>query len=255
MILIVSDLHLGKEPDRDAKSLESLAQCIRASGASHVVFLGDVFDAFIESDRHIPTVVRDWAAMADSIQANRITIRYIMGNHDRWHRRYVKSVIGSAPVRDFIALDWAGMKVRLEHGDKAQDHVGMTSLARRVSDQAWAHRLYTTFLPFGAAQALAAAVSKRYASFEANPVAISELTSHARTLCSSGEWSGVVMGHCHHPGLHTFADLGSPTPWYANSGDWYQRRSFLLLDEVRAMIRLCRWTEGRIQDIETLEVG
>ena len=253
MIFIVSDLHLGKQPSSDTDSLSELERCIHATDATEVIFLGDVFDAFIESDRHIPTIVREWGTLAGRLKDEGIRVRYLMGNHDRWHRRFVTGIIGETPARDHLLVQCNGGFVHLEHGDRGQNHRTLTRAARWLSDQSWVHRLYTTMLPFGGAQALAAAVSRRFASFEPNPRTVQALREHASRQLRSSEALGVVMGHCHQVGLFDLSAETGRHAWYANSGDWYENRSFVLVGSNE--VQVCCWREGERVTLSTLSTN
>lgn len=247
MIFIVSDLHLGKSPDTDTESLQELNACIEASGASKVVFLGDVFDAFIESRHRPPFIVQKWGELAAALRDSGIDITYVMGNHDRWHRRFVSDVIGVAPIRGAACIKLGTEAIHLEHGDDGQPHQPATNVARWLSDQPLIYHTYTTLLPFGGAQRLAAAVSRRFASFEPDPSTVQALQHHALRTLESSDAAGVVMGHCHQPGLFDLSEkLGRPA-WYANSGDWYERRSFVLLPDDPRAVQLGTWRSDGIQ--------
>ena len=117
MILVVSDLHLGRAPDQDPTILADLADCVAATEPATIIFLGDVFDAFIETPGHIPPEVHAWSAQVQTWRNQGLDIHYLMGNHDRWHRTWVRDRIGRMPVRTHIDLDIEGHRVRLEHGD------------------------------------------------------------------------------------------------------------------------------------------
>ena len=254
VIFIVSDLHLGKSPGTDPERLDALRACIRAENVSDVIFLGDVFDAFIESSAAPPPVVAQWGDLVRTLRREGIRVRYLMGNHDRWHRRFVADSIGQPPIRHAMRIDAEGASIHLEHGDRAQPHPILTRAGRWLSDQAWMHRAYTMALPFGGAQALAARVSRRFASFEPNPFIVNSLREHAlKTLrqgsvegmgsvSSAGSVEGVIMGHCHRAELTDLTNEAGQTGWYANSGDWYADRTYVLLGTGR--VQVCRWQEG-----------
>jgi UDP-2,3-diacylglucosamine hydrolase len=54
----------------------------------------------------------------------------------------------------------------------------------------------------------------------------------------------VILGHSHRPALHD-----GPRGVYANTGNWYERRTFARLDEEG--LHLQRWNGSRTQDIES----
>lgn len=252
MILVVSDLHLGKDERGDSESLRQLIQCVEAVEPDQIIFLGDVFDAFIDSGSSPPAHVKKWAESVESLLERGCEVTYLMGNHDRWHRSYVENLVGKAPVRRSMFLTWAGALIQLEHGDFGPSHGGSTSFARWLSDQSWVLRLYMTLLPFGGAQALAAAVSRRFSSFDPNPAAVKALRDYAGKIVASSEAHGVIMGHCHQPGLFDLSEFKTGS-WYLNSGDWYEHRSFIVLGE-DAVARLCAWHDNAVVELDSLPV-
>ena len=268
VIFIVSDLHLGKSPGTDPERLDALRACIRAENVSDVIFLGDVFDAFIESSAAPPPVVAQWGDLVRTLRREGIRVRYLMGNHDRWHRRFVADSTGQPPIRHAMRIDAEGASIHLEHGDRAQPHPILTRAGRWLSDQAWMHRAYTMALPFGGAQALAARISRRFASFEPNPFIVNSLQEHAlKTLRQgsvegaggvssaggAGSVEGIIMGHCHRAELTDLTNEAGQTGWYANSGDWYADRTYVLLGMGR--VQVCRWQEGGPETLAWLPTG
>lgn len=252
MIFIVSDLHLGKDVSSDADSLTQLSACLESTRPDHLIFLGDVFDAFIDTGNEPPSYVEAWASGIRPFISNGCQVSYLMGNHDRWHRGYVEQLTGNAPIRRSMSLDWAGQHIQLEHGDFGPSHDGSTSFARWLSDLPLMHRLYTSVLPFGGAGALAAAISRRFSSFEPNPAAVKALRDYAGQVVATQGVDGVIMGHCHQPGLFDLS-MFKQDAWYLNSGDWYEHRSFLLLDDDR-QAQLCGWHDDALVVFDSLSV-
>jgi UDP-2,3-diacylglucosamine hydrolase len=252
VILVVSDLHLGKDEASDSESIRQLSSCLETIQPVHVIFLGDVFDAFIDAGGEAPEHVHKWARLIEPLVERGCTITYLMGNHDRWHRGYVEKLTGYSPIRRSMSLEWAGQMIQLEHGDFGPKHGGSTSFMRWLSDLSLVHRLYTMVLPMGGAQALAAAVSRRFSSFDPNPAAVKVLSDYAGALVASSGVDGVIMGHCHQPGLFDLSGFKKGA-WYLNSGDWYEHRSFIVLGE-DAVARLCTWREGAVVELDSLQV-
>lgn len=245
MIVVVSDLHLGKKPETDQASLRELRDCIASTGPSEVIFLGDTFDAFIEYPRHLPKPVVDWSEMAFLLQRDGIDVHFIAGNHDRWHRQHIAQLIGREVQREASTHSWAGRRIHLEHGDGIESLDSFTRFARFVSGHPISFRLYTLALPFGLGQKLAAWVSRKYASFETNKETVATLEKHAMDIIQSGRADIVLMGHCHHPSL-----VDTDDGIYINTGDWYARRTFCLLDDGSPKrASLCRWTGSAVETI------
>lgn len=245
MILVVSDLHLGREPDRDAAILSDLADCVRVVRPQSVIFLGDVFDAFLETPGHLPAPAEAWARYVRTWMAGGIEIRYLMGNHDRWHRTWVTELTGNAPRKGHLDLDLGGHTVRLEHGDAGEPHGPATRFARWFSDQRMVYRLFTLVLPFGAAQALAAHVSRKAGNPASSPATARSLEAYARRQLDEDALDGILLGHAHRAGV-VRSDAGK---WYVNTGNWYLDRTFAILGPTD--VQLCEWREGDVQTLES----
>jgi len=252
VIFIVSDLHLGKDISSDQDSLTQLAACLESTRPDHLIFLGDVFDAFIDTGKQPPSVVEEWASRIKPLLSGGCRVTYLMGNHDRWHRGYIEQLTGNAPIRRSMLLDWAGQHIQLEHGDFGPSHNGSTSFGRWLSDLPVMHRLYTSVLPFGGAGAVAAAISRRFSSFEPNPAAVKALRNYAGRVVVTHDLDGVIMGHCHQPGLFHLSTFKEGA-WYLNSGDWYEHRSFILLED-NHQAQLCGWHDGAKVILDSLSV-
>jgi UDP-2,3-diacylglucosamine hydrolase len=236
VIVIVSDLHLGKIPSSDERSLAELHACMESllPDLKQVLFLGDVFDAFIEYPGILPKPVERWTKLVQDLQKRGIEIRFFSGNHDRWHDAHLERTLNIPVWRAPRVVSWQNQKVWLEHGDLASPHPPLVRFSRYISDRRWALALYRTALPFGWGHALAAFISRKYSDFEPDPKTIEHLRSYARDVLDAKSASVVVMGHCHHAGLDRFENGA-----YLNTGDWFGARTYAVLSD---RIRLCRWT-------------
>ncbi len=260
MILVVSDLHLGKVPAGDERSLADLRSCIDflKPEISQVVFLGDTFDAFIEYPGRLPRPVGLWTSWANELQQEGIEVAYFAGNHDRWHINHINKALDIPVERAPKQIHWQSNCVWMEHGDLVADHSPMVRFLRYVSDHKWAYLLYRTFLPFGMGHRLAAEVSRKLANFSPDPKTEKALKSRAEALLAGGAADVVIMGHCHSSLLKRYSgpetsvggdETGSnrrKSGIYVNTGDWYEGRTFVTLSD-RA--RLLRWTSNRAEII------
>jgi len=241
VILILSDLHLGKDPSSDPQRLDDLASCVEVLAPSHIVFNGDVFDAFIDGSGKTPAFVNAWIDLVSPWLDRGMRVTYLQGNHDRWHRGTIAEVIGESVVRRSMQLRIAGASIHVEHGDHAEPHGGLTESARRFSSHRGIYRLYTLLFPFGAAQRFAAWVSSRGASFEPCLETNQALQDYAKSLLASREFDGVIMGHGHDARMVSSENGGV----YVNSGDWYLNRSFCALsDDKGGRVALMKWQDG-----------
>ena len=278
MIFIVSDLHLGKgakKKDRslsDDQSLSDLLNCIKAIGSelTEVVFLGDTFDAFIEYKHHIPESVVKWVRAVALIRQMNVNVRIFAGNHDRWHGDHIQSNLHIRVQREPCVVEAGGIRMWMEHGDCAAPNSSLVQFIRYISDRSWALFLFKIGLPFGLGQQLAAFISRTFSSFEPDPVTIEGLKTYAFNVIEKEHVDIVVMGHCHQSCLErskkgplnaspseasNLPPSGAPntTPAapknaiYANTGDWYQSRTFLLVSD---SVQLCRWASESLSILQ-----
>lgn len=236
MILLVSDLHLGKNPETDQASLDELKTCIDSFSPDleHVIFLGDTFDAFIEYPGRIPRNVRLWTLLALELQKSGIKLSYYQGNHDRWHSSYIETTLGISVHRTSIVNSRHGAQIWLEHGDRSISNSWPTRWSRIISDHRLTFHLYTIGLPFGLGHRLAAWVSRTFSNSDPDPETAKQMHDYALSVLKSHRATLVIMGHCHQASL-----THSPDGVYGNTGDWYQGRTFLTVSD---RISLFKWT-------------
>ncbi|NNF03730.1 MAG: hypothetical protein HKN17_04615 [Rhodothermales bacterium] len=255
MLFIVSDLHLGRRPDEDTAILGDLSACVErvveTSGSPahlEVVFLGDVFDAYVDYAGYRPPNLERWTALVEDLRSRGISVSYHAGNHDRWHRGTICELIGITPLRDADVRETPAGRVLLTHGDRQDAHGRLTGLVRGISGAAWAHRAYALVLPARLGNSMAAAVSRRYAHTDASDRSVEALRDAAFDWLEGGRADVVVLGHCHRAELSEHAG-----GVYLNTGDWYVSRSFGLVDASgkTATVRLMRFTEGDLDVVQS----
>ena len=235
MILLVSDLHLGKKPETDQVSLAELRTCIEsfAPEVKHVVFLGDTFDAFVEYPGRIPRSVGLWTQLAHDLQESGMEVSYFQGNHDRWHDSYIEHALGIPVHKKSVLLSYQGLRLWLEHGDMSFPHRRSIRLGRVLTDHRLSFLIYRFVLPFGLGHRLAAWVSRTYSNSEPDPETAELMRHYALSLLKSDKADMVAMGHC-----HTASLARSSFGIYANTGDWYTGRTFVTLSD---RVSLFKW--------------
>lgn len=238
MTLIFSDLHLGRDPDGDPDRLADVLDCFVATSAEasvrEVVFLGDTFDAFVDSRLWPPKVVTMWGALVEDLRARGAAVTFFSGNHDRWHIGTIRAITGKEPARGPATVRLEGIRCVLSHGDEADALSAAARLVKRISEQRWAAALYRCALPFGLAQGLASLASRTFASGAVQQETVNALRAEATRRLDGGDVDLVVFGHAHQ------AEAGA----YMNTGDWFRNRTFVRLHEETAT--LCAWTDNKI---------
>ena len=243
MTLIFSDLHLGRDPAGDPDRLADVLDCFVATASeapvSDVIFLGDTFDAFVDSRLWPPKVVTMWGALVEDLRARGAAVTFFSGNHDRWHIGTIRAITGKEPARGPQSLSLDGLRCVVSHGDEADALSAAARLVKRISEQRWAAALYRCVLPFGLAQGLASLASRTFASGTVQQETVNALRAEATRSLDGGDVDLVVFGHAHQA-------EGSPHGHgaYMNTGDWFRNRTFVRLHEQKAM--LCAWTDNKI---------
>jgi UDP-2,3-diacylglucosamine hydrolase len=230
---IFSDAHLGFAPGGAEQATLEFLRALRGRAGS-LVINGDLFEFWFEWKRVIPRpAFRILAALAD-LRESGIPVTMLAGNHDCW---------GGEVLRDDVGLDYrldafvgvaGGWRARIEHGDGLRDvEDARYRRLRTVLRHPLAKRAFR-WLPPDAASGLA------YGSSHASRVHSAEdegagLRSVAFSALAASDLELVAYGHSHVPEL-TRAPGGGV---YANSGPWYDQRTFLVLDAERIVLR--RW--------------
>lgn len=255
VILFLGDLHFIGSGDRvrvgpgsgsvgTADDERDLVQCLEhlADGITHVILLGDVYDAFVEYRHLVPRgpvrLLGQLARLAD----RGVEVTYVVGNHDPWHRTFVTEDLGFRLIRHTETRLLDGLRVHLGHGDQ-EEHPGRR-WARWLTRHPGSLRLFTAVLPGDAGQGLALAVSRRIRRSPGVATTAERLRAHARRVLESGDVDVVAFGHSHEPTMDTFSG-----GIYLNPGFWPASRIIGRIVDGRP--ELCRWTDGALEVITT----
>lgn len=233
MILFVSDLHFDHAPPPDdplisggdAAERELLA-CLdyHRGDLTHVVLLGDLFDAWIEYRDLIPKgLTRLFGTLARWADEG-VHVTVVTGNHDPWHRDYLEKHLGFHLLRDSTIQALEGHRVAFGHGDR-EENGGRLSLWHRFIRSGAIHRLYAGLLPGDFGQWLARTWSRGARTSRLDPITVERIRAHAATLLASGYADIAVFGHCHSPERTEL-----PGGVYVNAGSWALSRTYATLD-------------------------
>jgi UDP-2,3-diacylglucosamine hydrolase len=229
MILFVSDMHFGRGNRAEERASEAaLIACLQSYEAriERLYLVGDVFDEYIEYPSLIPKGFVRFQALLAAWTDRGIPVTYLVGNHDPWHRDYFEQELGVRVLADPLVETLVDGAVYLAHGD------GLATddrLYRRLKP--WLRHplpvwLYRTLLPADAGLLLARWVNRRFGHDQIQPGTVEGLRVHARHILTETPATLVVMGHSHHPEVHTW-----PEGTYLNLGSWCERRTYACLDD------------------------
>ncbi|HET6567759.1 MAG TPA: UDP-2,3-diacylglucosamine diphosphatase [Rhodothermales bacterium] len=238
MILFVSDIHLGRcDAATERANEKALIDCLEAHEreVDRLYLVGDVFDQYIEYRDLAPKgFVRFQGLLARWTDAG-IPIKYLLGNHDPWHRTYFKEELGvdvsPGPLEEMVD----GTDLYLYHGDGLDPSDRVSNWLRPVLRHPLSLWAYTSLLPgdagFGLATRTRTACRKNE---EVKRSCVDAMRAHAHTVLTDSSAQLVVMGHSHHPELSKW-----PEGCYLNPGFWHKSRTFGSLN--KDVVQLLRW--------------
>ena len=241
MILFFSDLHFGRlSPSDDRASERALVACLEAhaSQTTHLILLGDLFEAWIEHRHLIPRPPARFfgllAAWADAGKA----ITVFAGNHDPWHLSYFADTFGATLVHDAQEATVHGRHLYLHHGDGLVRR-GLYRHVRSLVRHPLPVWLYRHVLPADWGLGLARTLSRRFHGPAIEVHQVEGLRGWARHVLATTAANTVVMGHSHYAEC-----LSWPEGVYLNPGAWYQTQTFGVLEE-SGTLAVQHWTDGK----------
>ena len=238
----------GSRPSEQEKE-QALVECLEAheGEVDHLYLLGDVFDGYIEYRHLVPKGFVRFQALLARWTDQGIPVTYLLGNHDPWHQDHFSAELGVTIVPESTEVTHFGRQLHLAHGDALTADYQSRTWLRTLLRHPVSTRLYRA-LPADLGLGLARWVSRRLHDRD-DPVPVADiLHDRAHALLQRDGLDGVVLAHSHIPALHE-----GPHGVYANTGNWYEQRTFARLDEDGLHLR--RWNGARAQDIESVSLS
>lgn len=225
----ISDLHLGAtyrglRADREDLLVRFLER--KASEASHLFILGDLFEFWMEYRSFIPKEhFRILAALGRLADAG-VEVHYLSGNHDFNLGSFFEESLGLHTHDGPLALELQGRKMLLLHGDGLARSDWKYRVMKRIMTHPLSNRGFRLIHPdFG--MALARRLSKASRDQHQNePRHMDEYEAASRALLKQGAHDILMHGHTHAAFVKTF-----PEGIYINSGEWLQRMEFVAMQD------------------------
>lgn len=246
LILLVSDLHLGRGTPADTRSAERDAVAmLRAheneilDGGGTLVLLGDVYNEYIEYRHLVPKYAPRLVGLLTEWCDRGARVVYVVGNRDPWHVDFFTETVGVETVTDAWETEMDGQTLYFAHGDGLRPAERRFAPLQPLIRSPLMARLFRMGLPGDSAFALARWSAKRLGTPGA-PRAIVEAGLHdaARQRLGTTDADLVAFGHSHREALET-SDDGV----YLNPGYWFGARTFARIDADGPA--LFRWTDGQ----------
>lgn len=131
----LSDAHLGSLAFDDAmekeRRLVSFLDSIK-DDATHVFFLGDMFDYWYEYKNVVPKGHVRFLGKVAELSDRGIEVHYLTGNHDIWLKDYFQKECGMKVHRDPFTISLDAKTFYLSHGDGQGDPSRMFRFMRSL---------------------------------------------------------------------------------------------------------------------------
>ena len=240
-VYVVSDVHLGAGASETERQFRSFLRHVADAAPAGLLINGDLFDFWFEYRTVVPRQhVRVVAMLAEQVEAG-LPIWFVGGNHDGWADSFLRDEIGLRLIDGPARMTLAGRRCLVAHGDG----VGTGDLGYRILRRVIRHRATTGAFrllhpDLGSRIAnLASDTEKRTAGHDPGVEGRARFIEQwARSeLFEDQNLEIVLAGHAHLPSVVEV----EPGRFYANSGDWIQHFTFLVIPSVGAP-ELRTWT-------------
>jgi UDP-2,3-diacylglucosamine hydrolase len=227
-ILLISDLHLQTaRPDLTQAFLAFLVT--RASPASALYILGDLFNVWIGDDDDVP-LNGEVSNALKQLAASGTAVYLLHGNRDFLLGPAYAAACGATLISEPYLLSHCGRNYLLMHGDvlctKDADYQDFRTMVR---DARWQQQFLAR--PLGERRVFAEQARERSKTMSSNkPSDIMDVTQSAvEEILLEQNIPTMIHGHTHRPALHEFT-IGNNHYERLVIGDWDQYGWFVELD-------------------------
>lgn len=233
-IYFVADAHLGVEsPHKEARKVEKLLLFFEGikSNASHLCILGDLFDFWFEYRTVIPKDFYPVIMRLYQLANHGVKIFYICGNHDWWHRDFLRDSIGMEVYPGELEVVLHGKRLFLAHGDGLGERNFGDRLFNKILRNRLNVNLFTALHPDLGIH-LGRWIS-RLSRRNNKQLGDNVLLDFAKKRFLEG-FDYVILAHTHSPML--YREKGKV---YLNVGDWMNNFTYAEMDSDG--IKLCQF--------------
>ncbi|RXZ38080.1 UDP-2,3-diacylglucosamine diphosphatase [Oxalobacteraceae bacterium CAVE-383] len=235
----ISDVHLGTTGCQAKK----LLQFLRTTESETLYLVGDIIDGWQLKRRWYWDQVHNNVVQTVLKKARKGTnVVFVPGNHDESVRQFIGLDFGGIKIRDELVHTTAdGKRMLVLHGDRFDGVIACAKWLAYLGDS-----MYTMILKFNqwfntwrARVGLPYWSLSQYLKLKVKN-AVSYITSFEDALASEASkkgLDGVICGHIHKPEIR---DIGGIK--YCNDGDWVESLT-ALVEEPSGELRLVTWQE------------
>jgi UDP-2,3-diacylglucosamine pyrophosphatase LpxH len=237
--IFISDIHLGTSGCQAKRLLEFL----KATESDKLYLVGDIVDGWQLKRRWYWHQTHNDVVQVVLKKARKGTkVIFVPGNHDESVRQFIGLDFGGIKIRDELVHKTAdGRKLLVLHGDRFDGVIACAKWLAYVGDS-----LYTMILKFNqyynnwrARVGLPYWSLSQYLKLKVKN-AVSYITSFEEALAAEARkqgLDGVICGHIHKPEIRDIDGI-----LYCNDGDWVESLS-ALVEEPSGELRLVDWHE------------
>lgn len=237
--IFISDIHLGTSGCQAKRLLEFL----KATESDKLFLIGDIVDGWQLKRRWYWHQTHNDVVQLVLKKAKKGTkVIFVPGNHDESVRQFIGLDFGGIKIRDELVHKTAdGRKMLVLHGDRFDGVIACAKWLAYVGDS-----LYTLILKFNqyynswrARVGLPYWSLSQYLKLKVKN-AVSYITSFEQALAAEARkkgLDGVICGHIHKPEIRDIDGI-----LYCNDGDWVESLS-ALVEEPSGQLRLVDWHE------------
>jgi UDP-2,3-diacylglucosamine pyrophosphatase LpxH len=235
----ISDVHLGTTGCQAKK----LLQFLRTTESETLYLVGDIIDGWQLKRRWYWDQVHNNVVQTVLKKARKGTnVVFVPGNHDEAVRQFIGLDFGGIKIRDELVHTTAdGKRMLVLHGDRFDGVIACAKWLAYLGDS-----MYTMILKFNqwfntwrARAGLPYWSLSQYLKLKVKN-AVSYISSFEDALAAEASkkgLDGVICGHIHKPEIR---DIGGIK--YCNDGDWVESLT-ALVEEASGELRLVTWQE------------
>lgn len=215
----ISDAHLGIDPprcvpDREAKLVALLESFV--GKASHVVFVGDLFEFWYEYRYYVSSAHLDLFRVMSELVRMGTEVHLLQGNHDFAYGNFFPDKLG-VQVHKSLELDIQGKRLFFMHGDGVAKSDTGYRILRKILDFPLNRFLFRQIHPdwgMGLAR-FVGRNSRKYGEDKA--IALDEYLEWGNGILERG-FDFCIHGHHHIPGVWQTVNgvIASPGEWIKN---------------------------------------
>lgn len=229
--VIVSDVHLGRSPERPSDAaFHGFLRAVPGMG-NHLVINGDLFEFWFEYRAVIPRAAFPTLAVLAGVRDAGVRVTVTGGNHDRWGGTFWRDQLDAEFASAGAETSLAGWRAFVHHGDGLSEQHRRSEIMHRVTRHPLTERAFRWIHPdvgFWLVRRMYGVLREDEDSLPDNRRIVEAQQAYAeRLLTLRSELDLVVLSHTH---LAVLREVG-PRRWYVNPGAWRLDQRYAVVTE------------------------